>query len=180
MLLRKINALLSIICTALILDHAIFLSVWMLSRCSIAKAESFMPRILMVLVVVHAIISIILGVLGHKNAEKRKTKEYPRLNVSTIIQRVSGIFMLILLGVHIVGASNYYQPKILHAILHPLFFAVVLAHVAVSASKAMITLGIGNKKVVNVVDVIIKVICVATFIAGVIGFYLCLFVGVAK
>jgi hypothetical protein len=85
-----------------------------------------------------------------------------------------------LLVLHIVGASNYYQPKILHAILHPLFFAVVLAHVAVSVSKAMITLGIGNAKVVKGVDVTIKLICIATFIASVIGFYLCLFVGVVK
>jgi hypothetical protein len=180
MLLRKVNAVLSIICTVLILDHAIFLSVWMLSRCSIAKSENFIPIILMILVVAHAIISIVLGVIGHKNAEKRKCKEYPKLNVSTIIQRASGILMILLLVLHIVGATNYYQPKILHAVLHPLFFAIVLSHVAVSGSKAIITLGIGSAKVVKVVDVVIKVICIATFIASVIGFYLCLFVGVAK
>jgi hypothetical protein len=180
MLLRKINAILSLICTVLIMSHAIFLSVWMLSRCSIAKSENPMPIILMILVVIHAIISIVLGILGHKNAEKRKCKEYPKLNVSTTIQRASGILMLLLLVLHIVGAQNYYQPKIMHAILHPLFFAVVLAHVAVSVSKAMITLGIGNAKVVKGVDVTIKLICIATFIASVIGFYLCLFVGVVK
>jgi hypothetical protein len=134
----------------------------------------------MVLVVVHAIISILLGFLGHKGAEKRKCKEYPKLNVSTMIQRISGVLMLILLVLHIVGASNYYQPKILHAVLHPLFFAIVLAHVAVSVSKAMITLGIGNAKAVKIVDVAVKVICILTFIASVLGFYLCLFVGVAK
>jgi hypothetical protein len=178
--LRKINAVISLIVTVLIMDHAIFLSVWMLSRCSIAKSENFLPIILMVLVVVHAIISILLGFLGHKGAEKRKCKEYPKLNVSTMIQRISGVLMLILLVLHIVGASNYYQPKILHAVLHPLFFYIVLAHVAVSVSKAMITLGIGNAKAVKIVDVVVKVICILTFIASVLGFYLCLFVGVAK
>ena len=180
MLLRKINAVLSLICTVLILYHAIFLSVWMLSRCSIAKPESFLPRILMILVLIHAIISIILGVLGHKNAEKRKTNNYPKLNIPTIMQRASGILMILLLAVHILGANNYYKPKALHAVLHPLFFAIVLAHVAVSVSKAMITLGIGNAKVIKTVNVIVKVICIATFIACVIGFYLCLFMGVAK
>ena len=134
----------------------------------------------MVLVVVHAIISIVLGILGHKGAEKRKCKEYVKFNVPTMIQRISGVLMLILLVLHIVGASNYYQPKILHAVLHPLFFAIVLAHVAVSVSKAMITLGIGNLKAVKIVDVVVKVICILTFIASVLGFYLCLFVGVAK
>lgn len=180
MLLRKINAVLSLISTILILDHAIFLAIWMLSRCSIEKTENFLPWILMISVLAHAIISIILAVLGHKNAEKRKCKEYPKLNVATIMQRFSGILMILLLALHIVGAENHYQPKILHAILHPLFFAVVLAHVAVSASKAMITLGIGNAKAVKVVDVVIKVICIATFIATIIGFNLCLFVGVAR
>ena len=180
MLLRKINAVLSLICTVLILDHSIFLSVWMLSRCSIEKTENFMPIVLMILVLVHAIISILLGFIGHKNAEKRKCKEYPKLNIPTILQRISGILMILLLGLHIAGAANYYKPKMLHAILHPLFFAIVLAHVAVSVSKAMITLGIGNAKVIKVVDVVMKVICIATFVAGVIGFYLCLFVGVAR
>ena len=88
--------------------------------------------------------------------------------------------MILLLILHIVGAINHFQPKILHAVLHPLFFAVVLSHVAVSGSKAMITLGIGSAKVVNATDVVIKVLCVATFVASVIGFYICLFVGVAK
>ena len=72
MLLRKINAVLSLISTILILYHAIFLAIWMLSRCSIEKTENFLPQILMILVLAHAIISIILAVLGHKNAEKRK------------------------------------------------------------------------------------------------------------
>lgn len=180
MILRKINAVISIICSVLILYHAMFLSVWMLSRCSIAKLENFTPKILMMLVLAHAIISIILGVRGHKNAEKRKCKQYPKLNTSTIIQRASGILMILLLILHIVGAINHFQPKILHAVLHPLFFAVVLSHVAVSGSKAMITLGIGSAKVVNATDVVIKVLCVATFVASVIGFYICLFVGVAK
>jgi hypothetical protein len=180
MLLRKINALLSIICTVLILGHAIFLSVWMLSRCSITKSENFISIILVILVLIHAIICIIFGVVGNKDAKKRKFKEYPKLNVSTMIQRVSGILMLFLLVLHIVGATNYYQPKILHAVLHPLFFAVVLSHVAVSGSKAMITLGIGSAKIVKVVDVVIKVVCVVTFVASVVGFYLCLFIGVAR
>ena len=180
MILRKINAVLSLLTTALLLDHAIFLSVWMLSRCSIAKSDNFTPWVLVALMGVHAVISILLGVLGHKGAEKRKCREYPKLNRSTMIQRMSGIFMILLLVVHILGAMNHFQPKILHAILHPLFFITVLMHLAVSASKSLITLGIGSAKVVKAVDIVIKVICTLTIIACLIGFYLCLFVGVAK
>jgi hypothetical protein len=64
--------------------------------------------------------------------------------------------------------------------LHPLFFAIVLSHVAISTSKAFITLGIGNAKTIKTIDIVLKVICIATFIACTIGFYLCLFVGVVK
>lgn len=93
---------------------------------------------------------------------------------------MSGILMMIFIGIHIAGAKNHFQPKMLHAVVHPLFFGVVLAHVAVSTSKSLITLGIGSAKVIKIVDIAIKILCRATFIAGVIGFYLCLFLGIVK
>ena len=63
-------------------------------------------------------------------------------------------------------------PQIVHVIVPPLFFTLSLAHVAVSASKALITLGIGNAKFVRVADIAIKLLCCATLIADLIGFYL--------
>ena len=76
--------------------------------------------------------------------------------------------------------ANHFQPKILHTIMHPLFFGVCSMHIAVSVSKAMITLGIGNAKTVKIVDIIIKILCAVIWIASVIGFYRCLFLGVAR
>ena len=173
MLTRKINAGVSLITTFLLLDHAIFHAVWMLSRGSIAKNGSFMSWILMVFMVIHAYISIELGISAHMGIEKRKCKSYPRINTSTIIQRASGILLVVLTGLHIGGTTGYLQPpKIVHAILPPLFFAVALMHVAVSTSKALITLGIGNAKVIKIVDIIVKILCCATLIADLIGFYL--------
>ena len=180
MKLRKINACLSIITSVLFLDHTIFLSVWMLSRCSIEKKADMMPWVLLAVTVIHAVLSIVLAILGHKGAEKRKCKEYPKMNIPTYVQRITGILMLLLLGLHIAGAGNHYKPKIFHAIMQPLFFAAALAHISVSTSKAMITLGIGNAKVVKIVDIIMRIICVVAFVAAVAGFYLCLFVGVAR
>ena len=180
MLLRKINAGLALLTTILLLDHAIFLSVWMLSRGSITKSETVMPWILMVLMVIHALISIDLGISAHSNIEKVECKKYSKLNLGTMVQRMSGIFMIILLVLHIIGASNHYQPKILHAVFHPIFFGLVLAHVAVSTSKSLIALGIGNAKIVKVVDVVVKVICGVTLVGGAVGFYLFLFMGAAQ
>ena len=180
MILRKINAALSLFTTVLLMDHAIFFSVWMLSRCSIEKSADFMPRILAVLMVLHAILSIILLIKNHKGAEKNKHKKYSVLNIETYVQRITGVLIILMMGIHIAGAANHFQPKILHAILHPLFFAVALAHCAVSVDKAFVTLGIGSAKFIRVVNVAMKIICCATLVAGVIGFYLCLFVGVAR
>lgn len=173
MLLRKINAGISLIITFLLMDHAIFLGVSMLSRGAIAPTAGMLPWLLFVLMMGHAIISIVLAVLGHKGAEKRKYNGYSKMNVPTYIQRTSGIAMIVFSVLHILGAIGVMQPPlIVHAILPPLFFALCMAHVAVSASKALITLGIGNARVVKVVDIAARFVCVATLIVDVIGFYL--------
>ena len=173
MLLRKINAGLSLLATVLILDHAIFTSVWMLSRGSIPKSADFLPWILMGLTVIHALISIDLAITAHANAPKGNYKSYPKMNVSTIVQRISGILMMLFVGLHVAGATKLMQPpKAVHMIVPPLFFAIVLVHVAVSTSKAFITLGIGNAKTIKVVDAFMKVLCGLTLVAGVTGFYL--------
>lgn len=180
MILRKINASLSLVTTVLFLNHAISLSIWMLYRCGIQKSVINMPKALMVVTALHAVLSILLAILGHKGAEKRKCNSYPKMNASTIVQRATGIGMLLLLGLHIAGAATHFQPKILHSIMHPVFFAVSFLHIAVSVSKAMITLGIGNAKAVKIVDITIKILCAVTWILSVIGFYRCLFLGVAR
>ena len=162
MILRKINAVLSLFTTVLLMDHAIFLSVWMLSRCSIEKSADFMPKILVALMMLHAILSIILLIKNRKGSEKNKYKKYSELNIETYIQRITGVLIILMMGLHIAGAANHFQPKILHAIFHPLFFAVALAHSAVSVDKAFVTLGIGSAKFIRAISVAMKIICCAT------------------
>ena len=171
--LRKINAGLSLLCTVLLMDHAIFHAVWMLSRGSIPKTASSLPRILFMLMLIHAIISIVLAIRGHKGTEKRKYNGYPYMNLPTYIQRVSGIALILFTTLHIAGTVGLMQPPpVVHAILPPVFFTIALMHTAISTSKALITLGIGNAKLVKIVDIAMKVICAVTLIADVVGFYL--------
>ena len=175
MLLRKINAGLSLLSTVLLLDHVIFNAVRMLSRGSIEKTVNFMPWALTAIVALHAFISIDIVVSDHMNSEKtkQKSKNYLKMNLPTIIQRASGVCMVIFAGLHIAGATGALQPPpAVHAILPTLFFAVALAHTAISTGKAFITLGIGNAKTVKVVDVMVKVVCAIALIAAVAGFYL--------
>lgn len=172
MKLRKINAVISLLCTILLMDHAIFHALWMLSKFSIPKT-AISSWILLWLMAAHASISIALAIRGHKGAEKRKCKEYPKMNIPTYIQRMGGMALLLFTALHVLGAVGVLQPpQMVHAILPPLFFTLALAHVAVSASKALITLGIGNAKSVKTVDIIVKVLCAVTLIADLVGFYL--------
>ena len=82
MILRKINASLSLVTTVLFLNHAISLSIWMLYRCGIQKSVINMPKALMVVTALHAVLSILLAILGHKGAEKRKCNAFSAKNTS--------------------------------------------------------------------------------------------------
>ena len=180
MILRKINAVIGLITSALLLNHAVFWAVWMLLRGRLEKAPASIPWVLMPLMALHAVLSIAVLILGRRGSKGGKSKAYVKFNISSYVQRIAGVMMLALIGIHIIGAENHYHSKGFHAVFHPLFFAAALAHTALSVSKALITLGIGNAKVIRAVDRIMAAFCGVTLIGGVIGFYLCLFVGVVK
>ena len=171
MKLRKINAVLSIVITVLLLDHAIFNAVWMLSQGSFAKT-TVLSWVLFGLMMVHAILCIIFGIQAHKGADKNNAT-YNQVNLSTKIQRFGGLLLIPFTVLHILGTIGVMQPpQVIHAILPPLFFALCMVHVAISGSKALITLGIGNAKLIKIIDIAVKALCALTLIAGVAGFYL--------
>ena len=173
MLMRKINAGASLLTAALLLAHAIFHAVRMLSLGAIEKSGAIMSWILFALMLTHAFISIDLAISGHEGAEKRKCNSYPKLNIATIFQRFSGLALVLFTALHVAGAAGFMTPPpLVHAIVPAVFFTIALAHTAVSISKAFITLGIGNAKFVKVLDIVVKVVCVSTLIAALIGFYL--------
>ena len=173
MMLRENNAVISLLTTVLLIFHAIFNAVSMLSMGAIKNPAYFLSFVLLGLMFVHAVMSIMLLRRPHKGAEERKTNGYAKLNASTIIQRISGVLLVLFTVPHILGAVGVINPsKVVHAILPPLFFTVALAHVAVSTSKAFITLGVGDAKFIKNVDVIVKVLCIVIYIADVAGFFL--------
>ena len=172
-MLRKINAILSLVCVFLLMDHAIFHAVWMLSMGNVEKSTTVTSWVMFGLMFVHAGISISFAITGHKGATVKEGKEYPKLNLETMIQRMGGMLLIIFTILHVAGTVGILQPPpLVHAILPPIFFTFAMAHVFVSTSKAFITLGIGNSKSVKVIDIVFKVLCVVTLIAAVVGFYL--------
>lgn len=173
MLMRKVNAIIGLLTTLFLLDHAIFTSVWMLSRGSVEQSAPVAPWILAGLIAAHAFISIYLAVSSHMEGDTRKVKSYPKMNRVTVFQRASGILLILFAALHVAGASGAMTPPhIVHTIVPPLFFTIALAHAAFSTDKAFITLGIGNARFIKAVSIIIKVICAATLIASIAGFYL--------
>ena len=171
--LRKMNAGFGLAAAVLLLGHAVSLAVWMLSRGSIPQVADVLSWALTTAVLGHAIISIDLLISTYKGGKKQKGKHYPKLNIGTLVQRISGGLLILFTWLHIAGTLGITQtPPMVHAIVPPLFFSLVFVHVAISISKAFITLGIGDAILVKRVDIIAKVICVATLLADVIGFYL--------
>lgn len=177
---RKLNAAVSLLTAVMLLIHAIVLSVHMLTGGRTVKPAGLTGWITMGLMLLHALISIDLALSAHAETQTRKGKSYPKMNVPTIVQRASGVLMVPTAALHIVGATGLMVlPPAVHMIVPPLFFAIVLTHIAISTSKAFITLGIGNARFIKTVDIAMKVICGATLIAGVIGIYLRAFGGAA-
>ena len=171
--LRKMNAGVGLLVTVLLMAHAIGLAVWMLSRGAVPQMENYLPWILTGATVVHALVSIGLMISGHKGAKNHQSKKYPQMSVSTMIQRISGALMVLFTWLHIAGASGIMTPpQAVHAIVPPLFFLLVMVHIAVSTSKAFITLGIGNAKFVKRADIAVKTLCALVLVADIIGFYL--------
>ena len=169
---RKVNAIISLICTLLLLLHGIYDAMWMSLRGLIANLPKPIALILMGFVVLHVILSIVTAILGSGGKNNKKEKMYKKENIKTIIQRLFGILIIVLLAPHIIGMGNHLQPKILHLIIHPIFFVSVYGHTAISCSKAFITLGIGNAKFIKVVDILMTILCTLIFIASIVG--LCL------
>ena len=174
MILRKTNAVFALFTTILLLAHAISVAVWMFSKGRIIPIGGHtLPKVLIWVTVAHALVSIILMILIHKGNKKKIGRVYTKLNVPTMVQRVSGVLLIIFTWLHIAGAMGVITPpQVIHAIVPPLFFFLVMAHVAISTSKAFITLGIGSAKFIKTAGIATKVICGATLIADIIGFYL--------
>ena len=172
---RKVNASLSLVCTFLILVHGAYDAVWMMMRGLVPNLPKPMAFILMSFVIVHTILSIVTAILGSEGKSETKGKFYAKENIKTLVQRVFGALMVLLLAPHILGMGNRLAPKNIHSIIHPIFFLAVYGHTAISTSKAFITLGIGNAKTIKVIDIVARILCILIFIASVVGLYLVMY-----
>ena len=116
----------------------------------------------------HVILSIISVFVLHD----AKKVNYKKLNIKTVIQRVSAVLIVLLLPIHIlsfgllqssVGGIGY----ILTEIAQILFYAALCCHIAVSFSNALITLGyLTEMRRKRIIDIVAAVICAILFLAA--------------
>lgn len=117
--------------------------------------------------VLHGILSAICVFALHDS----KTVAYKKLNIRTVLQRISAVMILLLLPLHIfsfkllqagVGSVWYIAVEAIQII----YYASLSCHIALSFSNAFITLGrLSDIKKKRIIDVVVLVICALLFVA---------------
>ena len=147
MKLKKVNALLAllaILCMLLHIGYSVFAYLTMYYD-PLLKYVFAVP--FMVLTCLHAVCGMITV---FTQADGTRMDLYPKQNVRTVLQRVSAALIFPLLILHIntfsLLQSSAQNGQVLFILLllaaEILFFAVVITHVAVSLTRAFITLGL--------------------------------------
>ena len=172
MLLKKINAalgLLSIVAMLVHIGYTVFayLSFYYNPTLKVLTAVPFM-----VLACLHAVCGMTSVFL---KADGTRLDLYPRQNLRTILQRVSAALMLPLLILHIntfgllqsTAQAGQWVWFALLMLSQPLFYGTVLTHIAVSVSRAFVTLGWltspdGQKRI----DRVVYILCAVAFVVS--------------
>ena len=169
MTLKKINAILSLLSIILLAAHLGTCIYSYLTLVFMPGPIKILARISSVFIIAHVVISIIIL---FTQADGFKRDRYPGLNKRTNIQRISGIVILLMLSMHfkayriVTKLSAAGSPAVRPIMLaQSVFFAAVILHIAVSVSKAFISLGIiTTEQQKNKVDRIVYIISAIVFV----------------
>ena len=129
-----------------------------------------MSDIVMGTAMTHVLITVIIFFFHDSKLKIR----YPGRNVRTLLQRISGVLMLVFLFLHIGtgdrlasqadSGTGYY---LLNYVSMALFFAMVFLHISVSFSNALVTLGaVESMEKKRTIDRIVWVISGLFFLAS--------------
>ena len=146
MKLKKLNAALSLLATALLLAHLGYSVFAYLTFAYHPVLTAVLATAASVAICLHAVLGMCLVFLMGDGA---RLAGYGRQNVRTVLQRVSAALMFPLLLPHVQNfdllqnaAANGQMFKFaLILLLEVLFFADIMLHIATSFSRALITLG---------------------------------------
>ena len=174
MKLKKLNAALALLAIILALAHI----GWSVFAYLTFRYDPFMKNLtaipFLVAVLLHAVLGMCIVFL---RADGTRLDLYPRLNVRTVLQRVSAALILPLLLLHtrtfglMSGLAGPGRGLLIALLLlaQALFYAAVLTHVATSFTRALITLGLlTDAKKLRALDLAVWILCGAIFVAAVV------------
>lgn len=170
--MRKINTIIALIICILIADHLIFGSLHLFGlNVHVTKP---LALTMLVLVLVHAVISMIVTVRAEKVGMKTKAR-YNKENKDFWMRRTSGMGILIfaLLHVFLMGKNANGVPKIATApaplkLATPLLVVSIFAHLFSNVKPLLISLGVKNPdKKEKIVKVLIIILCLFALSANI-------------
>ena len=140
--MKKINGILGLLAILLLLVHVVYQAIAFLIFYYNPIMSKLMSWGFLIVAALHALLSLWMVCFSHES----KTVLYPRQNIRTMVQRISGIGLLVLSLAHIKMFSllgmTAGSPAMAGVILvEILFFILIYAHVAASFTRALITLG---------------------------------------
>ncbi len=122
------------------------------------------------MVVIHGTLSMI-NVYGRADSKRIR---YKKLNIKTFLQRASAFLIIVTLPIHIMAfgilqSSAFGVVYVLTEIANALFLVAVYVHVAISFSKALITIGVlEDERKCIIIDRVLIVICTVLCTASVV------------
>ena len=167
-IVKKINALAGLAVIAALCCHGGSMCYSMLTGWYDFNIAKTFANIILIAVAVHAFLSITIFFFFHDGAVLKYKKE----NISTLLQRISAVAILILLHIHIntysfmaTGETLGVEQIIIHCTSEILYFASIMTHIAVSIGKGAVTLGMvkssASLKRINLISYIICGIAMA-------------------
>lgn len=172
MKLKKLNAILSLATLASLLVHLIYSVYAYLRFYYNPELTKTFSLIVMVLTCLHAVLGMGIVFLS---GDGSRLSDYPKQNVRTILQRVSAALIFPLLFLHTktfdllrgFAEKGAWFPFYLMIFVEVCFFGTIILHVAVSITRAFITLGwLQSEKTMRILDRVIWVICALAFIVS--------------
>jgi len=172
MRLKKINALLSLLASVLLLEHTLFSTV-LLFRGKITGMPVTAMLPLVISTGLHALVSIGLLLFAH---DRKTAAPYRKENGRTVFQRISGIAVLALFIIHastydLVDKGGMNGPAgLMKTVQELLFIPLCLAHLSASFRNAFLSLGwVTTEKGTVILDRIIRIAVIAVGVPALAG-----------
>ncbi len=172
MKIKKINAVLSLLTTAAVFIHVGYTAYAYLTFYYNPLLKNLTSKPFMIFACLHAVCGMAIVFFS---SDGTALDRYPKLNVGTVLQRATAILILPLLLLHInvfgllknCAESGTWFPFVLLMISQPVFYGTVFTHVAVSFSRALVTLGaLSSPEKKKAVDRTVYIVCGVFFAAA--------------